>query len=776
MNMSIKTIKDNSVLAKLFAEEDIHISYKQVPTAAFDVKRRELILPIMKDMTKDIQDLMTLHEVGHAFWTSLDMLNKAKERNLDHSFVNVLEDVRIEKKIQDKYKGAKKVFNNGYKELIANNFFQTNGKDISKYNLIDRINLFYKHHSDVQFSDEEMVWVKKANETKTEKDVLDLAEELHAYIVDQQEQQSDDSDQSSQMMSGDNEDSGEQEGKMIYSGMSFSDEENDDTQESSDSSDDANSSETSNEQSSDSSEESDGDSDEKAPSGSGDEESDNETQDTTSDGSTLDGGGGHKTTKIVAATDQATYKSVDQMRDKNSKELNIVNIPKVNLNEIIINYKDTMKMFAERYDRGKITDQYNLLYFDKTLEELETTFKENKKTISYMVKEFEMKKAADQYARASVSKTGSLDMGRLHTYKYNDDLFRKVTSLPGATSHGFVMFLDWSGSMQYNLPNTIKQLFNIVWFCNRVKIPFEVYAFTDQMTRSNYSEVNGSQKRKVNDLSLDDSVRLLNVLSRNMNKKEQNTMMHNLIMIANTWSGYREWQVEGQQITPPRNLYLGVTPLNHAIVCAMDMLPKFKLDSGVQKVHTIFLTDGDSHCIGTKFDYDENGQIFRSHLNTYRDEIVYRDPITNTKVWDKEEKNSRRRWAAERTIQTTLLLKLLKNRVDGMNIVGFFLAGSNRRGSIDRRTLETKFGINKWSNSKEWKALQETIKKDNVAVCKSEGYDEFYVLPGKPTQESSELDVEQGASKAVLKRAFTKLNNGKLKNRPLLNKFISMVA
>ena len=56
------------------------------------------------------------------------------------------------------------------------------------------------------------------------------------------------------------------------------------------------------------------------------------------------------------------------------------------------------------------------------------------------------------------------------------------------------------------------------------------------------------------------------------------------------------------------------------------------------------------------------------------------------------------------------------------------MSGSNRKGSIDRRTLETKFGINKWSNSKEWKALQETIKKDNVAVCKSEGYDEFYVL------------------------------------------------
>ena len=51
-----------------------------------------------------------------------------------------------------------------------------------------------------------------------------------------------------------------------------------------------------------------------------------------------------------------------------------------------------------------------------------------------MVKEFEMKKSADAYARAAVSKTGSLDMGKLHTYKYNEDLFRKVTTLPGATT------------------------------------------------------------------------------------------------------------------------------------------------------------------------------------------------------------------------------------------------------------------------------------------------------------------------------------------------------
>ena len=39
--------KDNTVLAKLFAEEDIHVVHRQAHTASFDVKKRELVLPIL---------------------------------------------------------------------------------------------------------------------------------------------------------------------------------------------------------------------------------------------------------------------------------------------------------------------------------------------------------------------------------------------------------------------------------------------------------------------------------------------------------------------------------------------------------------------------------------------------------------------------------------------------------------------------------------------------------------------------------------------------------
>ena len=794
--MSSKLVKDNSVLAKLFAEEDIHLSYKQVHTASFDVHKRELTLPIMKEMTKDIQDLMTLHEVGHALWTSMDMIEEAVKRKLDHSFVNVLEDVRIEKFIQTKYKGAKRCFVNGYKQLISNNFFKTEDRDINKSNLIDRINLHYKHHSNIHFSDEEMVWVNKAKETKTEKDVLDLAEELHAYMLENMPEEEESefmSDMSAMSASTDmnsddgadfdnGEDSGEQELKEILTNI-FSEESEETENQKSSNGDSETSDEEGKEETSDNS-------DSEKSDNSGDEQSelDSEKDSKKSDNKNLSGGSGSdlgkKVTKIVAATDQATHKSLQEMRNYNANSKIFVNIPKVNLENVIIDYNETLKMFNKTYDKSNILGSSELRYYDKTLEELNTTFKNNKKTISYMVKEFEMKKAADQYARASVAKTGSLDMGRLHTYKYNDDLFRKVTTLPGATNHGFVLFLDWSGSMAWNLTNTIKQLFNIVHFCNRVKIPFEVYAFsTEWVNIDRYTKIKDLpklQKFKVGDLKISETTRLLNMLSSNMTKNEQNKMMHNLLMFSNSMVRYRDWTQFGYPIYPARCTRLGGTPLNDAIVCAMDILPQFKKNTGVQKVHSIFLTDGDSNNISSKFDlvrvngtpengeYGEGTSSFRTYANA-----VYSDHVTNTKLSQISD-DAGRDW--RRNNQTIALLQLLKKRVDGMNVVGFFVANSTKGGSISKDVIESKFGIYKHQDWVKYKSIIDEVKKTNVAVCTSEGYDEFYIVPGQVKETTDELDVEVGANKGALKRAFMKSANNRMKAKPMLNKFISMVA
>ena len=74
-------MRDLSTLSKLLAEEDIHVVYRNQSTAAFDVKNRELSLPIWKDMSDVVQELMTCREVGHALCTPLEMLEKVRMRS-----------------------------------------------------------------------------------------------------------------------------------------------------------------------------------------------------------------------------------------------------------------------------------------------------------------------------------------------------------------------------------------------------------------------------------------------------------------------------------------------------------------------------------------------------------------------------------------------------------------------------------------------------------------------------------------------------------------------
>ena len=408
-------------------------------------------------------------------------------------------------------------------------------------------------------------------------------------------------------------------------------------------------------------------------------------------------------------------------------------------------------------------------FYDATKQEIEKFQQDSKKVISYMVKEFEMKKAADQYARASTSKTGVLDMGALHTYKFNEDLFAKVTTLPGATNHGMVMFLDWSGSMQSNLTQTLKQLYNLVWFCDRVKIPYVVYAFSDQWEKQGYTTYNGTVDSKIQDGSKSsdmciEDIRLLEMFSSNMSKKETAEMMHYTHMMGEYYVGYRDWREDGYPIRVPTKMSLGGTPLNHAIVVAMDLLPKFKKDTGVQKVNTVFLTDGESHYIHYTCSHQST--------NGYSATSVITDPITNETVFQDKDSSGRE-------VQTTMLLKLLKKRVYGMNILGFFVAGSGKKGIVKRDIICWKMGINEYAETDKLKEYQKELRTKKVLVCKTQGFDEYYILPSVPKVDETEeegLQVKEGAKTGELKRAFAKFSSSKTLNRQLLNKFIDKVA
>ena len=436
-------MKNKSTIARLLAEEDIHVVNKKMDTAYFNIKKRELGLPIWKDeISKVEEELMVCHEIGHALWTSMDMIEKAAERKLNHSFVNILDDARIEKFVKRKYPGTVNLFKKGYAALAARDFFGIAETGVNSCNLIDRINLFFKEQDGVEFSDEEKVFVDRAAKLETEDEVLDLAEELYKYMEDNPET--------------DKHDDGESDGKTVGNGESAPSDTGDNGGESSEESGD-----TSNDLRSDDDptvgdsgnnvgEEDDGDDDGDAASGSAGD-SDDAGDDTESSADTSKGSevGGDATSSAPAGvpeakTDKALSDALKSLVDGNANEKVYGRIPKVDSSEFIVDYKTVVTELGANYPSDD-------KWVETSLGELKEFKNDSKKTVNYMVKEFEMKKSADQYARAATSKTGTLDMGALHTYKFNDDLFKKVTTLPGATNHGMVMVLDWSGSMCDNL-------------------------------------------------------------------------------------------------------------------------------------------------------------------------------------------------------------------------------------------------------------------------------------------------------------------------------------
>ena len=184
-NKEVNSINNSNkdILAKLMATENITVIHKRVPTAYFDVKSRTLCCPILKDkMSSQLTDLFMGHEVGHALNTPAEGWHGAVSEKgmLFKGYLNVIEDVRIEKAIKSKYPGLRKSFYAGYKELANNDFFGIRGKDIHSMNFIDRINLYFKIGSvtQISFNDEEQVYIDRCNKLETFEQVMELALEL----------------------------------------------------------------------------------------------------------------------------------------------------------------------------------------------------------------------------------------------------------------------------------------------------------------------------------------------------------------------------------------------------------------------------------------------------------------------------------------------------------------------------------------------------------------------------------------------------------------------
>ena len=750
------------------ATEDINVVHSaDAPTAFFDTETRTLGLPVWKDMDDSVYDMLVGHEVSHALHTPTvgwqDFIGKGQGSQVRHAFVNVVEDARIERLIKDKFPGLRRDFAAAYKSMHQQDKFEIDGKNVDDLPLLDRLNLHFKVGlyglEDVSFSADEQQYVTRMAETSTFEEVLELAKELYEKYEDEREddeEQQEEPGESQNSMGG-----GDDDGDSDDSEPSDDDGENESGDSgSSDESDDEEGEESS---SSGSSSESDSD----------DEDSGDSSTDDTDDGESAESQQGDPSDLDDSKPQSLEYddysngdsdtpgftqhnyeKAVDDFRDDTASDYDYHTLPELNLDRVIVDYKKILSLYEET--------GYCIESVESRRTILNNFLRKSKPVVNHMVQQFMMKKAADEDRRTSISKTGILDTVSMIDYRWSEDIFQKNEIHHDGDNHGLVIFLDWSASMDSIIRDTLEQLLVLVEFCRKAGIPYEVYAFSSRLyTPSNYNSLNTDARERFRaerdsnpqcspDGNLDiapHEFQLYNFLSSRMNAREYKTAV---------WNLWRQVTASYHEYTPPC-LAMGSTPLNEAILSALQIVPEFQRNNDVQIVNTVFLSDGDGHSIGLR----SNRYSSKPNKNFLRDKKTRKvyEIDTTSNHYDSE---------------SDVLLQLLKDRT-GSNTIGIRLHDSTSIKNLRYRywghsgTYE--------ENDKKFEKASVDYRKNNFAIVDSDGYDLSIVVKGHLKVQTDALDdLDDDASYTKIKNAFMKGNASKKTSRVIATQLVDIMA
>jgi len=199
-----KNLEYKDIVGKLMSQENISIVHSPTSkTASFDLESRTLFLPEFANVSEDVYDLLIGHEVSHALNTPKQGWHKSTEKKGANfkTFLNVVEDARIEKMIQKRFPGLKSSFKKGYKELYEMDLFgirEKSRKELNDMLLIDRLNIYFKLgqiQSGISFKQDEMQYVEEMANLKTWKDVVTLAEKLFEYCKEEMKEKEQEQEQ-----------------------------------------------------------------------------------------------------------------------------------------------------------------------------------------------------------------------------------------------------------------------------------------------------------------------------------------------------------------------------------------------------------------------------------------------------------------------------------------------------------------------------------------------------------------------------------------------------
>lgn len=706
-------------LARLLATENLIVEHRPVETAMFNIKDRVLTLPMWEKASANVYDMLVGHEVGHALYTPDKW---GDDYGIPQSYLNVCEDARIEKLMKRKFPGLARNFYTGYKELADQDFFGIGERGMDTYTLIDRINLYFKigiHAGEVfTWNPEEKALVDMVAAAETFDEIVEAARKILEYTKEQEQQkmemesnaqEGDGTGESTQGQGDSTPDMGEGEGQTSGDGT-----------------------------------QSRGGADADQP------------QNTGTGGNTANGAG--STGGLESETDKAFTENQKQLVNPNGRNqsFNYIELPQLSVKTLVVDNKTVMGDCEECF--GPQTHKV----FVETDKEYLQFRAEAQREVNYLVKEFEMRKSADQYARASTAKTGILDTQKLHTYKWNEDVFKKINVIPDGKNHGLIFILDWSGSMGGILMDTAKQLLNLAWFCKKVQIPFDIFAFSNDywyhksydyysQTRTKATE---HQKKVAGQVEINSHFRLLNLVTSNgRNGKDLEAQLKNFWRLVVGNGGYCGYS------TPP-GYSLSGTPLHEAAISLTAVIPDFQKRNKVQKTNVIILTDGESAGINYYTDQKYGSRIGTNHVGN---DCILRDRKTG-RVYPRFSDGG---YYGNSDLITKVFLQNVRDRFPDVNLIGIRLVNGR--------------GLNSTYNSDECKTpydeVQKQWKKNKSAELVSHlGYQSLFLMATDALSATTQFDVAEDATEKEIGQAFTKALAKKGVNKKMLTSFATLIS
>ena len=665
----ITTVQEN--LAKLMSNEDITVIQQPVKTAYFNTEKRVLVIPTWEKLSDIIVELLIGHEIGHALYTNstewIDALKLREPNDVFRDYLNIIEDARIESLVKQRYPGMKKIFFHGYYQILETKIMEID-HDTTNLPLIDRLNIYFKFNSHItlSLSAREEYYIRKIESVVNFQDVIDIAIEL--FDSELHKPNSSPSSLETELI------------ELLESNIS--------------------------EESSDKSVESD------------DTETDVSrkthviiTDDTQTESPKKTDSAVDPTTPPTSQTLRDLDNSLSDLVDISAEQIMYVDIPSPILKNIIYPFESIKIDFdkSQHSINRTLQSKYNKLppedsewgtledseledseLEDSELEEifgkkgtsLSTFYNEHKNNISLHKQLFQMRKKADVHNKTMTFRTGSLDMNKLYSYKYNDQIFKTVEVRPNGTNHGLIFIMDFSSSMRSYLNAAKTKALELILFCKQIGIPYVLYGFFDSMRLSSYDgysniifDTNVGKTDYI--LETDPNFRLLELLSSRMSDSNFKCMVDIFINhIGNTMYS------------------LGGTPLSETHLCLDSLVSKFRQDCHAKIVNVVYFTDG----VSKSKDFVSK----QTHRKTYGSKFVIHDPKTKQNHHISEGYS-----ICGYALSSESILKIIKTRMKDVTVINFLITCDLIRAITEDQQIQcfTEMGFSPESIKREMRIL-----------------------------------------------------------------------